>query len=204
GSTRSRSFRSSPLQSGRPTARATSSGTQLRTTTTCSPTSPTPTTRSPGRGSGRATESPLQNQVNVVWPRAPNRDTLGGMDIRGGAAAPRLTGAPPAPGPVAAAVSPPPAEYARTVTHICRGALLFEGSHEIGTRAGAVAVSHDIRATGSRRLARVDAVPKPAATARVAVRWIAIERRLVATYATAYLQVWGAIEKATTPRQHAR
>jgi hypothetical protein len=115
-----------------------------------------------------------------------------------------LTVAIPAPASLTGSAAGTPAEYARTVTHICRGALLFEGRHEIGTRAGAVAVSLDIRATGSRRLDRVDAVPKPAETAKLAVHWIAIERSLVATYATAYLQVWGAIERATTPREHAR
>jgi hypothetical protein len=94
--------------------------------------------------------------------------------------------------------------YAQTVTGICRGALLFEGRHETGTRAGAIAVSRDIRTTGSDRLSRVDAVPKPPVAAELVVRWIAIERRLVATYAWAYLQIWTEIERATTPREHSR
>jgi len=94
--------------------------------------------------------------------------------------------------------------YSRAVTKICVGALLFEGRHAIGTRAGAMAVSTDIRTTGDRRLRRVEAVPKPARTARLARRWIATERLLVATYAWAYLRIWGAIERARTPTERAR
>jgi enoyl-CoA hydratase/carnithine racemase len=94
--------------------------------------------------------------------------------------------------------------YSSAVTRICSGAVLFAGRHRIGTRVGAVAVSRDIRATGAQRLRRVDAVPKPDKTAAVAARWIATERRLVATYARAYLQVWYAIERANTPAQRAK
>jgi hypothetical protein len=94
-----------------------------------------------------------------------------------------------------------PAEYSRAVSRICTGALLFNGTHSIGTRAGAVAVSKDIRATGRRRLRRVDAVPKPVASARLARRWIATERALVARYAWAYVQIWDAIERADTPAE---
>jgi hypothetical protein len=104
----------------------------------------------------------------------------------------------------AAASTPTAAEYARTVTGICRGALLFEGSHEIGTRAGAIAVSRDIRATGSRRLRKVAAVPKPPATAAGAERWLALERRLVATYASTYVRIWDEIDRATSPAEHSR
>jgi hypothetical protein len=96
------------------------------------------------------------------------------------------------------------AGYSRAVTQICAGALLFEGRHRIGTRAGAIAVSRDIRATGSRRLDRVDAVLKPASTAELAERWIAVERHLVQTYASTYLQIWYAIENADSPHKHAR
>jgi hypothetical protein len=90
------------------------------------------------------------------------------------------------------------------VTQICAGALLFEGTHQIGTRAGAIAVSQDIRATGSKRLRLVDAVPKPASTAELATHWLALERQLVQTYASTYLQIWYAIENADTPREHAK
>ena len=110
-----------------------------------------------------------------------------------------LAGSPSAP------VAPQtPAAYSRAVTEICAGALLFDGRHQIGTRAGAIAVSRDISATGGERLRRVDAVPKPASTARLAARWIAVERRLVQMYASTYLQIWSAIERAHSPRDHAR
>ena len=96
-----------------------------------------------------------------------------------------------------------PAGYSQAVMRICAGALLFDGRHQTGTRSGAIEVSRDIRATGDRRLRRVDAVPKPATTARLAIRWIATERQLVAKYAWAYLQIWYAIERARTPRERA-
>jgi hypothetical protein len=94
-----------------------------------------------------------------------------------------------------------PAGYSLAVQEICSGALLFDGSHQIGTRAGAIDVANDIRATGGHRLDLVDAVPKPAATTRVATRWIAVERRLVALYATNYLLIWDAIESANSPQE---
>lgn len=96
-----------------------------------------------------------------------------------------------------------PAGYSRAVLQICAGALLFDGRHEIGTRAGAIAVSKDIRATGGRRLRRVDAVPKPAGSADIAFRWIGVERRLVEMYASTYLQIWDEIERANSPAQRA-
>jgi hypothetical protein len=95
-----------------------------------------------------------------------------------------------------------PAGYSQAVTQICAGALLFEGRHRIGTRAGAIAVSRDIRATGERRLRRVDAVAKPTSTAELAARWIAVERELVQTYASTYLEIWNAIENARSPAEH--
>jgi len=116
-----------------------------------------------------------------------------------------LVGATVQSGAAAVAAPPPiPAGYSRAVARICAGALLFDGRHRIGTRAGAITVSRDIRATGGRRLRRVDDLPKPPGEAALAVRWIATERRLVATYARAYLQIWYAIERANTPAQRAR
>jgi hypothetical protein len=108
-------------------------------------------------------------------------------------------------GSVAGAAPPPAAPgYSHAVARICAGAVLFSRSHRTGTRAGAIAVSRDIRSTGDHRLARVDALAKPPLRARLAARWIAIERRLVATYAWAYLRIWYAIERANTPAQRAR
>jgi hypothetical protein len=103
----------------------------------------------------------------------------------------------------AAQLSQTPAGYSRAVTHICAGALLFDGRHQIGTRAGAIAVSNDIRATGTRRLRRVDAIPRPASIATIAAQWIAVERRLVETYAATYLQIWDEIEHANSAAQRA-
>jgi hypothetical protein len=96
-----------------------------------------------------------------------------------------------------------PAGYSRAVMRICAGALLFDGRHQIGTRAGAIAVAKDIRATGGRRLRRVDAVPKPASTAPLASRWIGVERRLVELYASTYLQIWYEIERADSAAERA-
>jgi len=109
-------------------------------------------------------------------------------------------------GSAAAAGAPPPAApgYSQAVARICAGAVLFAHSHATGTRAGAIAVSRDIRSTGGRRLTRVDALAKPPLRARLAARWLAIERRLVATYAWAYLRIWDEIEQASTPRQQAK
>src|SRR4051812_5610023 len=57
--------------------------------------------------------------------------------------------------------------FSNRVSHICRGAVMFAGRHEIGTRAGAVAVSRDIRQTGAQRLRRVAAAPEPGSLAHV-------------------------------------
>lgn len=94
--------------------------------------------------------------------------------------------------------------FSNRVNRICAGAVLFEGRHEIGTRAGAVAVSRDIRKTGARRLRRVAAVPGPHSQAQVIRRWLEVERRLVAAYARDYFLIWGAIEDANSPAQRAR
>jgi hypothetical protein len=78
------------------------------------------------------------------------------------------------------------------------------GQARDGTRAGAVAVSRDIRQTGTRRLRRVAAVPEPHSQAHLIRRWLNVERRLVATYARDYLLIWNAIDAANTPAQRAR
>jgi hypothetical protein len=69
--------------------------------------------------------------------------------------------------------------------------------------AGAIAVSRDIRATGARRLRRVDAIAKPVSTARLAIAWIGLERRLVKIYASTYLRIWYAIDRANSAAQRA-
>src|SRR5262245_3928084 len=111
----------------------------------------------------------------------------------------------PAGSALASSTPPTPVEYSLAVKHICTGALLFDGRHDIGTRAGAIALSRDIRVTGGTRLRRVDAVSKPPQTAVLAGRWIAMERRLVAMYASTYVQIWDELESAYgSPHEHAR
>ena len=94
--------------------------------------------------------------------------------------------------------------FSTQVNEICAGAVMFAGRHEIATRAGAVAVSRDIRQTGARRLRRVAAVPKPESQVEAIGRWIGIERGLVAAYARDYLLIWDAIEGANSPAKRAR
>jgi hypothetical protein len=96
------------------------------------------------------------------------------------------------------------AAFSKRVSHICAGALLFEGRHKIGTRAGAVAVSRDIRRTGARRLRRVAAVPEPHSPVAMIRGWQEVEHRLVTTYARDYLLIWSAIENANGAAQRAR
>jgi hypothetical protein len=97
-----------------------------------------------------------------------------------------------------------PSTWTRAVTGICAHALLFEGTHEIGTRAGAVAVARDIRASTGRRLQRIRALPLRPPHQRLSTRWLRLEQRLAAVYARSYLLIFDAIAAAKTPRQHAQ
>jgi hypothetical protein len=97
-----------------------------------------------------------------------------------------------------------PTSYSAQITQICARALLFEGTHSIGTREGAIAVAQDIGASADKRLNRADDVPKPQRTRRLAKHWITIERRLTDMYANNYLRIWTAIERAHTPQQKAQ
>jgi hypothetical protein len=97
-----------------------------------------------------------------------------------------------------------PATYSLHVTEICAGARMFNGVHSIGTRAGAIAVARDIRATGGERLRRVDGIPKPPKTRRLVERWLAFEYRLVEMYASNYLRIWYAIERAYSSGERAK
>ena len=100
--------------------------------------------------------------------------------------------------------SPKPAtRYSTAVTRICAGALLFDHSHEMGTRADAVAVAQDIRASTAGRLARVVAVPVPRKLRAISRRWIASQRRLVALFARNWVRIYDAIDGAQTPEQKA-
>src|ERR1022692_1845624 len=93
--------------------------------------------------------------------------------------------------------SPPtgltPAVYAAAVTEICANALLFGGTHQIGTREGALEVAADIRDSSRRRLSQVAAFPAPPGEARAVVQWLALEQRLADTYARNYVRIYDLI-----------
>jgi hypothetical protein len=90
------------------------------------------------------------------------------------------------------------------VTRVCTGALLFEGSHSIGTEQGAVAVARDIRASTARRLARIGALRARPERPRLARQWLRVERRLSQLYASSYLGIWHTIARANSPAERAR
>jgi hypothetical protein len=98
---------------------------------------------------------------------------------------------------------PTPAAYSRAVTCICAGALLFDHAHPMGTRADALAVARDIRASTARRLARVTAVPAPLALRPASGRWISSQRRLAAVFARTWVRIYDTIDAAKTPAQQA-
>jgi len=94
--------------------------------------------------------------------------------------------------------------WSSSVTRICAHGLLFEGRHEIGTLTGAVAVARDIRSSTERRLTRVKRLSAAGTQRDLARRWVALERRLAATYARSYVRIYQVIAATRTPRQHAR
>jgi hypothetical protein len=97
-----------------------------------------------------------------------------------------------------------PVAWSNAVRPICAHALLFEERHEIGTRAGALAVAADIRSSTERRLERIAAIPAPPARSGLVTRLLALERRLAASYATSYLGIYDVIAAARTPAQRSR
>jgi hypothetical protein len=97
-----------------------------------------------------------------------------------------------------AAVATGPSSWSRAVSGICSHALLFEGPHEIGTRAGAVAVGRDIRASTERRLRRIRGLQVVPPQRRNANRWLQLERRLADVYASNFVRIYDAIAAATT------
>ena len=106
--------------------------------------------------------------------------------------------------PLSVAIATRPSTWSGAVSGICSHALLFEGSHQMGTRAGAVAVARDIRASTARRLRRIRALQIVPPDGRLSTRWLNLERRLAAVYASSYLRIYDAIAAAETPRQQAR
>ena len=95
------------------------------------------------------------------------------------------------------------AEYSRGVWRICSGALLFDHAHDMSTRADALSIAHDIRASTARRLVRVSALSAPAELRGISSRWISSQRRLAASYADNWVRIYDAVEAARTPAQQA-
>ena len=102
-----------------------------------------------------------------------------------------------------AAESTSPAGYSAAVTRICAHALLFDHPHHMGTRADALEVASDIRDSTARRLSQVVAIPAPRKLRRISRRWIASQRRLAASFARAWVQIYDAIEAVKTPAEKA-
>jgi hypothetical protein len=103
--------------------------------------------------------------------------------------------------PARAASGNSAAEYSLAVTRVCAGALLFDHAHDLGTRADALSVARDIRASTSRRLARVTALPAPPQLQDTSSRWISSQRRLASLYARTWVQIYDTIDAARTPAQ---
>ena len=95
------------------------------------------------------------------------------------------------------------AQYSLAVARICAGALLFDHEHHMGTRADALAVARDIRASTARRLARVTALFTPNELERTSSRWISSQRGLAAMYARLWVRIYDAVDAARTPEQRA-
>jgi hypothetical protein len=96
-----------------------------------------------------------------------------------------------------ASATTPPGGFAQDVARICSHARLFEGTHAIGTGAGALAVADDIRSTSRRRLAVLTALPVPAVARQTVTTWLRLERRLADSYALNYVRIYDLI---ATPR----
>jgi hypothetical protein len=105
--------------------------------------------------------------------------------------------------PARAASANSAAEYSLAVTHICAGALLFDGAHEMGTRADALVIAGDIRASTARRLAGVTALSAPPELQYTSSLWISSQRRLAAMYAQLWVRIYDTIDAASTPAQEA-
>jgi hypothetical protein len=108
------------------------------------------------------------------------------------------------PGHSATAAAPRAASWSSGVSRICVHALLFEKRHRIGTRAGAVSVAVDIRASTARRLGKIHALRAAPAEPALAAEWVTLERRLAAAYARVYVEIYDVIAAAQTVRQRAR
>jgi hypothetical protein len=97
--------------------------------------------------------------------------------------------------------SSPSAEYSLAVTRICAGALLFEGTHEMGTRSDALEIAAAIRASTAQRLVRVTALSVPPELQDKSSRWISSQRRLASLYARLWVRIYDTIDAARTRAQ---
>ena len=102
-----------------------------------------------------------------------------------------------------ATAAAPAAEYSQGVWRICGRALLFDHAHDMGTRADALSVARDIRASTGRRLVRVSALSVPRELRGISSRWISSQRRLAQSYAVNWVRIYDAIDSALTPAQQA-
>ena len=116
-----------------------------------------------------------------------------------GQAAPRRTpeGSPSAPGNSAAAA------YSVAVAQICAGALLFDHAHQMGTRADALSIADDIRASTAQRLVQVNTLSVPPEVHDLSSRWVNSQTQLAALYATTWVRIYDTIDAANTPTQRA-
>lgn len=73
----------------------------------------------------------------------------------------------------------------------------------MGTRADALSVARDIRASTGRRLVRVSALSVPPELRGIDSRWISSQRRLAQSYAENWVRIYDAIDSALTPAQQA-
>jgi len=106
-------------------------------------------------------------------------------------------------GSLGATGNSPAAAYSVAVTQICAGALLFDSTHEMGTRSDALAIADDIRASTARRLDRVTTVSAPPELQDISSRWIDSQRKLAALYARTWVRIYDTIDAAHTPPQRA-
>jgi hypothetical protein len=106
-------------------------------------------------------------------------------------------------GPLGAPGSSPAAEYSLAVTRICAGALLFDGTHELGTRSDALEIAAAIRASTARRLAQVTALSVPPELQDTSTRWISSQVRLASLYARLWVRIYDTIDAANTRAQKA-
>ncbi len=95
------------------------------------------------------------------------------------------------------------AAYSRHVFQICAGAVLFEGSHALGTRQGTLDAAADISASTRRRLAEIAQLSAPTDEAQTIARWLAVQQQLADTYAQNLVQLYDLIAAVPTSDQQA-